>query len=224
MHPRVFAVLAASSGAAYLPATLAGIGAQTSPPDRLVVVDGGSRDDSRALLEASRASSVVVAQRLPFGALIAKGVASLPEASDGDWLWLLAHDAAPHPRALQALLAHVESHPSVAVVGPKVMRADEPDRFAEFGQSMTPFGRSLLLHEGELDQGQHDDDSDRLGVAETGLLVRRDVFAALGGFDPTLRSIDAGLDLGVRARLAGHRVAVEPQARVRRAGGPEHFA
>ena len=217
-------MLAASSGAAYLQATLAGIGAQTSPPERLVAVDGASRDESRALLEASTASSVVVAQRLPFGALIAKGVASLPPAEDGDWLWLLAHDAAPHPRALQALLAHVEAHPSVAVVGPKVMRADEPDRFAEFGQSMTPFGRSLLLHEGELDQGQHDDDSDRLGVAETGVLVRRDVFAALGGFDPALRSIDAGLDLGVRARLAGHRVAVEPQARVRRAGGPEHFA
>lgn len=217
-------MLAASNGAAYLPATLAALAAQSTPPERLVAVDGGSRDDSRALLEASHASSVVVAPRLPYGALIARGAAALPDADDGDWLWLLAHDAAPHPRALEALLAHVESHPSVAVVGAKVMRADEPDRFAEFGQSMTPFGRSLLLHEGELDQGQHDDDSDRLGVAETGVLVRRDVFDALGGFDPVLRSIDAGLDLGVRARLAGHRVAVEPRARVRRAGGPEHFS
>ncbi|MGY3126873.1 GT2 family glycosyltransferase/MFS family permease [Agrococcus sp. UYP33] len=224
MHPRVFAVLAASNGAAYLPATLAAIGAQTTQPERLVAVDGASRDGSRALLEASQASSVVITQRLPYGALIGKGVATLPEAEDDDWLWLLAHDAAPHPRSLEALLAHAEAHPSVAVVGSKVMRADEPDRFAEFGQSMTPFGRSLLLHEGELDQGQHDDDSDRLGVAETGVLVRRDAFAALGGFDLALRSIDAGLDLGVRARLAGHRVAVEPRARVRRAGGPEHFA
>ncbi len=217
-------MLAASNGAAYLPATLAAVDAQTASIDRLVAVDGASRDDSRAHLEASRATSVVVTQRLAYGALIAKGVATLPPAEDGDWLWLLAHDAAPHPRALEALLAHAEAHPSVAVVGPKVMRADEPDRFAEFGQSMTPFGRSLLLHEGELDQGQHDDDSDRIGVAETGVLVRRDAFASLGGFDPALRSIDAGLDLGVRARLAGHRVAVEPRARVRRAGGPEHFA
>ena len=224
MHPKVFAVLAASGGAAYLPATLAAIDAQTVGPERLIAVDGASKDDSRALLEASSARSVVVAPRLPYGELIAKGVASLPAAEEGDWLWLLAHDAAPHPRALQALLAHVESHPSVVLVGPKVMRADAPDRFSEFGQTMTPLGRSLLLHEAELDQGQHDDDSDRLGVAETGMLVRRDVFAALGGFDPALRSIDAGLDLGVRARLAGHRVAVEPRAKVRRAGGPEHFA
>ncbi len=216
-------MLAASNGAAYLPATLAAIDAQTVTPDRLVAVDGGSTDGSRAALEGSRAHGVVVAPRLPYGQLIAKGVATLPEPEPGDWLWLLAHDAQPHPRALQALLAHVESHPSVAVVGPKVMRADAPDRFAEFGQTMTPFGRSMLLHEGELDQGQHDDDSDRLGVAESGVLVRRDVFDALGGFDPALRAIDAGLDLGVRARLAGHRVAVEPRARVRRAGGPEHF-
>lgn len=217
-------MLAASNGAAYLPATLAAVDAQTVAPERLVAVDGASKDDTRAMLEASSARSVVAAQRLPYGQLIAKGVASLPPGEDGDWLWLLAHDASPHPRALQALLAHVESHPSVRVVGPKVMRADAPDRFAEFGQTVTPFGRSLLLHEGELDQGQHDDDSDRLGVAESGMLVRRDVFEALGGFDPALRSIDAGLDVGVRARLAGHRVAVEPRAKVRRAGGPEHFA
>ncbi len=217
-------MLAASSGAAYLPATLAAIDAQTVAPDRLIAVDAASKDESRALLEGSSARSVVAAQRLPYGQLIAKGVASLPEAAEGDWLWLLAHDATPHPRALQALLAHVESHPSVVMVGPKVMRAEAPDRFAEFGQSMTPFGRSLLLHEGELDQGQHDDDSDQLGVAESGVLVRRDVYDAIGGFDPALRSIDAGLDLGVRARLAGHRVAVEPRARIRRAGGPEHFA
>jgi GT2 family glycosyltransferase len=224
VHPRVFAVLAASNGAAYLPATLAAIEAQSSAPERLIAVDGASKDGTRAILESSSARGVLAAQRLPYGQLIGKGVASLPPAQAGDWLWLLAHDARPHPRALQALLAHVDANPSVAVVGPKLMRADEPDRFAEYGETMTPFGRSLLLHEGELDQGQHDDASDQLGVAESGLLVRRDVFEALGGFDPALRSIDAGLDLGVRARLAGHRVAVEPRARVRRAGGPEHFA
>ncbi|WP_404311677.1 glycosyltransferase [Agrococcus terreus] len=223
MLPRVFAVLAVSDGAAALPATLAAVAAQTVAPERLIAVDGGSRDGSRELLEASAARSVLHERRLPYGSLIGRGVAALPEPEPGDWLWLLAHDAAPHPRALQALLGHVDAHPSVAVVGPKVMRADEPDRFAELGQTMTPFGRSILLHEGELDQGQHDDVSDVLGVAETGVLVRRDAFAALGGFDPALRSIDAGLDLGVRARLAGHRVAVEPRARVRRAGGPEHF-
>jgi GT2 family glycosyltransferase len=224
VHPRVFAVLAASNGAEYLQATLDAIAAQRVAPDALVAVDGGSKDATRRLLEDSSARSVVIAPKLPFGQLIARGVGALPPAEEGDWLWLLAHDAAPHPRALQALLSHAEVHESVALVGPKVMRADAPDRFAEFGESMTRFGRSLLLREGELDQGQRDDDSDTLGVAETGMLVRRDVFDALGGFDPVLRSIDAGLDLGVRARLAGHRVALEPRARVRRAGGPEHFA
>ncbi|MCR8670413.1 glycosyltransferase [Agrococcus sp. HG114] len=223
MHPRVFVVLAASNGAEYLPATLAAIAAQRTPPDAVIAVDGGSKDATRALLEASSVRSIVAAPRLPYGALIGRGVAALPPAEEGDWLWLLAHDAAPHPRALRALLAHAEVHESVVVVGPKVMRADAPDRFAEFGQTMTPWGRSLLLREGELDQGQHDGASDTLGVAESGVLVRRDAFEALGGFDPALRSIDAGLDLGVRARLAGHRVALEPGARVRRAGGPEHF-
>ena len=50
-------MLAASNGAAYLPATLAAIEAQSVAPDRLIAVDGGSKDDTRAVLEASRAAS-----------------------------------------------------------------------------------------------------------------------------------------------------------------------
>lgn len=216
-------MLAVRNGADYLPRTLEAIAAQTATPERVVAVDVRSTDASRTLLTAADVQLVEAQPAASFGEAVAAGVRALPDAEEGDWLWLLAHDALPHPRALEALLGTAETSPSVAVVGPKVMRAAEPDTFAEYGETLTPLGRSVRLHDGELDQGQHDGDSDALGVAESGVLVRRDVFAALGGLDPALPSIDAGLDLGIRARLAGHRVALQPAARVRRAGGPEHF-
>ena len=47
------------------------------------------------------------------------------------------------------------------------------------------------------------------------MLVRRDVFDALGGFEPAFAPHAEDVDLCWRAHLAGHRVVVVPQARVR---------
>lgn len=159
-----------------------------------------------------------------FGGAVAHGVQLAPPAtSEDDWLWLLAQDSAPHPRALENLLAAVEIAPSVAIAGPKLMRWDRPDTISEYGESITRLGSSVALVDDELDQAQHDVGSDLLGVAAAGMLVRRSVWAALGGFDPALPSVDAALDFSIRARLAGHRVVGVPSARILSSGGAELF-
>jgi hypothetical protein len=70
---------------------------------------------------------------------------------------------------------------------------------------------------GERDQGQHDHRYDVLGVSTSGMLIRREVFELLGGFDPAFGQFRDDLDLCWRAQLAGHRVVVAPKARVREA-------
>ncbi|MBC7725706.1 MAG: glycosyltransferase [Burkholderiaceae bacterium] len=227
MQQRVTAILVARSGAEYLHRTLAAIDAQTVRPDFFIGVDASSADESAALLASSGAAQLVTAPaKSTFGQGVAAAlhVAPSPVAgSDNEWLWLLAHDNAPEPTALAQLFAAVEIAPSVSVAGPKLMRWHQADVIAEFGESMTDFGTSVRLVDGELDQAQHDVQNDVLGVAAAGMLVRRSVWTALGGFDPGLPSTDAALDFSIRARLAGHRVVVVPGARVASAGGPQHF-
>ena len=225
MQPKVTAVLVARNGAQYLPTTLASLAAQVRRPDSVIYVDAKSSDASRSALAAAASNGLVVmADRGTFGGAVAHGVrAPAIQAGENDWLWLLGHDNAPHPRALSALLAAVEVAPSVAVAGPKLMRWDSPDTIAAYGESMTPFGHSVPLATDELDQAQFDLHSDLLAVSAGGMLVRRQVWAALGGFDPGLPSTDAALDFCVRARLAGHRVIGVPSARVASAGPAELF-
>lgn len=225
MRARVTAILVARNGADYLKRTLAGVDAQRRRPDAFVVVDAASSDESAALLAAAGPTQFVTAPaRSSLGGAVAAAlrVIEQPE-SDDDWLWLLAHDNAPEPGALGALLDAVEIAPSVAVAGPKLMQWDEPEVIESFGESMTVYGRSVQLVTGELDQAQHDRRSDLLAVAAGGMLVRRRVWSALGGFDPGLPTTDAALDFCVRVRLAGHRVVTVPAARVATDGGPEHF-
>lgn len=187
-------------------------------------MDAGSTDRSTELLAASGPTQLVTTGALDFGTAVDRALTvAAPAESDNDWLWLLAHDNAPQPAALQALLGAVEIAPSVAVAGPKLMRWNEPDVIAEYGETMTYYGSSIALVEGELDQAQHDVRSDVLGVAAGGMLVRRSLWSALGGFDPALPSVDAALDFSVRARLAGFRVIVVPGAKVASDGGPELF-
>jgi GT2 family glycosyltransferase len=223
MQPRVIAVVVARNGAHYLPRTLAALAAQTRRPDAVIFVDAGSNDSSAELMAA--AGSVVRTRgRASFGSAISYALTvAAPKPFADEWFWLLGHDNAPEPGALSALLGAVEVAPSVTIAGPKLMKSDSPQTIAEFGETMTKFGRSIGLAIDELDQAQHDLHSDRLGVAAAGMLVQREAWAALGGFDPGLPTADAGLDLSIRARLAGHRVIGVPSARVASAGPAEQF-
>ncbi|ARJ05978.1 hypothetical protein GCM10010988_11400 [Cnuibacter physcomitrellae] len=216
MHARVTAVLVASNGGEHLPRTLEALAAQTRRPDTIIVVDCASTDDTQSLLAKSKPDHFIQASgRLSFGTAIdhALGVVAPPEHQD-EWLWLLAHDTAPEPDALAALLAAVEVNPSVAAAGPKQMEWDDTAYLAAFGETVTRFGASVQLTEIELDQAQHDRMSDVLGMGAAGLLVRHRVWNELGGFDPALPTADNALDFSIRVRLAGHRVLAVPAARV----------
>ena len=225
MQTRVTAILVARNGGTYLGRTIAAIAAGTRRPDALVYVDAASTDDSAALLAAGEPTQFVSAKsRTTFGGAVAQALRAAPAADGNDeWLWLLSQDSAPDPGALAALLGAVEIAPSVAVAGPKLMEWEHSDVIASFGESMTAYGRSVQLVDGELDQAQHDRQSDLLAVAASGMLVRRSVWVALGGFDPGLPSIDAALDFCVRVRLAGHRVIAVPAAKVATDGAPAFF-
>ena len=72
--------------------------------------------------------------------------------------------------------------------------------------------RDTGIEPGEFDQGQHDKVRDVLAVSSAGMLVRRDIWRDLKGFDPRLPIFRDDIDFGWRARRAGHRVAVAPDA------------
>ena len=129
---------------------------------------------------------------------------------------MLAQDTAPEPDALDRLAGSLELAPSVAFVAPKLVRWDDRSEIVSLGVSMTRFGRTVGLADGELDQGQHDGREDVLGADVRGILARADAWRELGGLDPALAGADEGLDLGVRARLSGRARVARPDAHRRR--------
>lgn len=136
-----------------------------------------------------------------------------PRVAEGSAVWLLAHDTAPHPRALERLSGMLERSPSAAISAPKLVSSDNDREIVSLGVSMTALGRTVEMSAGELDQGQHDGIDDVLGSDVRGILIRSEVRHALRP-DPALSGADEGLDLGVRARLGGGRLVLAPGARI----------
>ncbi|HVT71188.1 MAG TPA: glycosyltransferase family 2 protein, partial [Trebonia sp.] len=221
-EPHVTAILVAHDGAGWLPEALAAIAEQSRQPDHLVAVDTGSTDDTSALLTRAFGSGAVVT--LPrdsgYGTAVNAGLAAAPVPTDDprrrQWVWLLHDDCAPDPTALERLLDHARRNPSVGIVGPKAVDWAHPDRLVGIGLTTDRAGRRITdLEHFELDQGQHDQPRDVLALGTAGSLIRRDVWDALGGFDPRLPLLREDIDLGWRANLAGYRVVLVPAARVR---------
>jgi hypothetical protein len=69
--------------------------------------------------------------------------------------------------------------------------------------------------EGEVDHGQHDAVRDVFVAPGGCILVRADLFRELKGFDPGIVAMGEDLDLSWRCQVAGSRVVVAPDARVR---------
>jgi GT2 family glycosyltransferase len=219
----VTAVVVAHDGAPYLPRTLAALAAQTRRPDVVVGADAASADGSGDLLRRAIGDDAVVDTPGPFGAAVAAALTAFSpsrpkdrdETSGEEWIWLLRDDAAPHPRALAELLLAVERAPAVTVAGCKQLDWNDPRRLVDVGLFASRSAeRMTLIDEDEQDQGQYDDRSDMFAVNAAGMLVRRDVWDALKGFDPALPVTGDDVDFCWRARLAGHRVVVVPAARM----------
>lgn len=146
----------------------------------------------------------------------------LPHGEPEQWLWLLHDDCAPEPDALAEMLRVVENEreigKDVAIVGPKLRGWYDRRQLLEVGVSIANSGRRWTgIDRREQDQGQHDHVRPVLSVSTAGMLIRRDVFDELGGFDRRLPLMRDDVDLCWRAQNAGHRVLIAPEAVVRHA-------
>lgn len=223
----VTAVVVTRGRTRFLDATLDALARQERAADDVVVVDvGAAETTAHPDLRLGGARFVAASGVRSLGEAVdrAQEVVGVPESG---WLWILHDDSAPEPDTLSRLLRAVEHSSAVAVAGCKQRRwpvaadgtpAPDASMLIEVGSTVSPLGRRMTgIDDTEIDQGQHDAREDVLAVGLAGALVRAHVWAELGGTDPEVGPFGDGLDLCRRARLAGHRVVVVPDAVVKHA-------
>ena len=220
----VTALIVAHDGARLLPGLVQALQAQTYQVEQTVGVDTGSRDRSGAVLAELIGQDAVFGMNRSTGygeavavalrhALRRRSGTTDPSPARVEWIWLLHDDCEPAPDALEKLLRAASKDRTVVVVGPKVLDGNDRRTLCEVGVSIDRAGRRVTgIDPGEIDQGQHDHKRAVLAVGSAGMLVRRDVWDRLGGFDPSLKLFRDDVDFCWRVQAAGLRVQVATDA------------
>ena len=188
-----------------------------------IVVDHGSTDGTVDLVrERFPEARVIEQENLGFGAGNNTGM----RAASGDYFVLLNADAWVLDDAVEKLVAFAEQHPEAALVGPKLRNPDgtlqrsvrgfpSPWRIATeylFLRKLAPRSRLLNSFYGAGFDHESVRAAEFLGGAC--LLVRRDAYEAVGGFDEDFFLMSEEVDWCYRFRQAGWKVLFYPGADV----------
>lgn len=195
--------------------SLRAISLQEIAATEVVVVETSQNFESKKLCEQF-GFSYISKPDADLNSAITSGIKAL--SASGEWIWILHDDCEPETDCLGQLLRTAETSPSVAVVGPKLLEAENPLVIQQLGLTVTSSGRPFVLVQEEYDQGQHDRVDDVMATSTAGMLVSLGVWQNLEGLNAEAPTLAQDLDFGLRVRTAGYRVIVEPKARCRHAG------
>jgi GT2 family glycosyltransferase len=206
------------NGLRWLEPCLAAVLAQSSPAEvDTWLVDNGSTDGSLDYVRRRFPSVRVLAlgRNFGFGAAYNRAV----EATSAPLLALLNNDTVVQPGWLDALTARLDSAADVAAVGSKLLYLDRPAIINHAGGRLTILGAAYDVGFGQPDGARFDQAGSTGCATGAALLMRREAFVAVGGFDERYFAYFDDADLCWRFWLSGRRVLFEPAARVLHAYG-----
>jgi GT2 family glycosyltransferase len=213
-YPPVVAVVVTRNPGPWLEDTLRSLAAQDYDDLTVLVVDCGSADDPTPRVAGVLPQAFV--RRLDDGAGFASAANEALHTVEGATFLLLCHDDVVLDAPAVRLLVEEGYRSNAGILGPKLVTVENPEVLLEVGRAIDRFGAPYTgIEPGELDQEQHDGVRDVFYVPTAAMLVRTDLFDELEGFDPATFPGAEDLDLCWRARLAGARVLVVPDARAR---------
>ena len=225
MTPEVSAIVVNYNAGGDLRLALQSIADEGETSWEAVVVDNASTDDSAAhVFEFARARLIRNSANVGFGQAVNQAVA----VTTAPLLLLLNPDCRLERGALAAMRAVLDAEPSCAAVGPRILDPDgavqgsargDPDMLTGlFGRTgalrvllpFLPVARRNVVVEDAIKTGQQSVAVDWLSGAC--MLVRREPFLTVGGFDERYFLYWEDADLCRRLRSRGYHVRYVPGA------------
>ena len=192
----------------------------------ILVVDNASNDGSQAMLKEKypQIRLIINSQNVGF----AKGNNQAMQVAQGDYFLLWNSDTFAIPGAMQSLLYLAEKEPKAGIVGAQLRNADNsfqasyspfPNQWREF-LILTGLGRTFLDH-AYPSLGPEEEKGPQIVDYVEGacLLVRRQAFQEVGGFDEGYFMYAEEVDWCYRMAKHGWQVWYQPEAKVIHLGG-----
>jgi GT2 family glycosyltransferase len=170
---------------------------------QVVVVDDGSTDSTADMLQGFRERILVVrhAQNLGFASSCNDGA----RLGSGEFLLFLNNDTIPCKGWLDALIGYAEAHPEAAVVGSKLVYPDGAIQHAGVVICQDKYPRHIYTGFPKEHPAVNKSRAFQIVTAAC-VLIRRDVFKTLEGFDSSFRNGFEDVDFCLRVQQLGKEV------------------
>jgi len=215
VSPAFSVIVVAYQSGPTLARCLAGLTAQSFRDFEILMVDNASTDGAPQAAAAADPSIQLIEPGANTGFAAGNNLAA--QRALGRWLVLLNPDAYAHPDWLAQLAAATARHPDVRSFASLQLVADEPGLMDGAGDVMTSAGipfrggyrrkETPKVFEGEV-----------FSACGAAMMVERELFLSLGGFDERFFCYCEDVDIGYRLRLAGEPTLLVPAAKVEHVG------
>jgi GT2 family glycosyltransferase len=211
--PLISIVVPNMSGMEHLPECFASLAAADYPLDRQewILSDNGSRDESLDFIRREYPRTRIVDNGGNIG--FARGCNAGAQAATGEYVVFLNNDTRVDPGWLHGYLSALARDPE-AVCAASYMRSWDDTESDFNGSTANLFGvgrQQAMVGWPDCPAGPGEGDP-LLFACGGAMLIRRDVFLAVGGFDPSFFIYFEDVDLGWRLWVLGHRVVFAPRS------------
>ncbi|MBT8232256.1 MAG: bifunctional riboflavin kinase/FAD synthetase [Bacteroidia bacterium] len=208
----------------YLETFLPSVSFSSQKPFDTIVIDNASSDESVKFVNDwfPEVKTIELNQNHGF----AKGYNLGLNEINSKYLVLLNSDVEVTPNWLDPLIDYLDTNDDCAAVMPKIRSLENKDAFEYAGAAGGfidifgyPFCRGRIFDTVENDTGQYDNPKEIFWASGAALVIKKDVFNKLGGFDDDYFAHHEEIDLCWRIHNAGYKIMVLPESTVYHVGG-----
>jgi GT2 family glycosyltransferase len=199
------------NGLDFLAECLDSLQAQTLP-HQVVVVDNGSTDGSKELVQDHypEIHLIELDRNYGFAGGVNRGLEyAIKEGAR--FAALFNNDAVAEPTWLAELVAAMEEHPEAGIITSKFTHL-KGNKLDSTGDFYSTWGLPFPRGRDEIDTDQYDDDQVIFGASGGASLYRIEMLKQIGLFDERFFAYFEDVDLSFRAQLAGWKIRYQPTA------------
>lgn len=191
---------------------------------KVYVADNASTDDSIGFLKQQYPQVEIIRNAENFG--FAKGYNEAIKKVDEPYLVLLNSDVEVTENWLDSIETIFDKQPQTVALQPKILDFKNKQKFEYAGAAggfidkyAFPYCRGRIFSTLEQDSGQYNEPSEIFWASGACLVIRKDIFVQLDGFDADFFAHQEEIDLCWRIHNQGYSIKYIPQSVVYHVGG-----
>jgi GT2 family glycosyltransferase len=198
------------NGMRYLDNCLSSLKSQIYHESEIIMVDNDSSDLSVDYARSSFPDVQIIQSDSNLG--YAGGCNLGAKFARGSYLIFVNNDMQFSGNWLEEMMRTALLDEYSGVITCKVMTSPEEKKIQHVGSTCDMFGYPLGYGYGEIDRGQYDMQKTVFFAMGDVIMIKRNLFLKIGGFDPKFFLYSEDVDLGWRTWLCGYKVLVNPSA------------